>query len=600
MPETRGVPNGRFVRLPVAILPSRTQPALPDPTVYLHGGPGGSALRGAHRWLASPLREHRDLVLFDQRGAGFSEPALCPDLTVEDFRAIAANLSGEALTRTRVAAGLRCRDALIAGGFDLGAYNSLASAADLEDLRRALGVESWNLYTLSYGTRLGLELLRSPGAAHVRSIVLDSAYPPNGPGWDSTPATFVRSLGKLAAACANDAACRAAHPDLRAEIEALFAELAREPQSFEVPRSQLVPSGVFTTNAEDAAVTLHQLLYGREQFAVLPLFVSELRSRNPAFGRALMDAITARATRIARGGNLAVECYERGPFASLARARALVADAPGLARDLSYFEADYAICAEWSANHAPASQAEAVASDVPALVLAGDWDPITPPAHGELTASTLGHVQRFLFPYVGHGAHFSGECGAQLVARFIDDPSTPLDGRCAALIEAPRFVTEVVRSPGVYWWAKDLFAAPRPTAQVGFAALALVMASAFAGWPLAALTRRLRRSALPPGARTRVLAWLAAVGALAFWGGLASVVARVVQETPLLLTIGLPASARSLFALPSIAAAFALLGAISWLADSRSAGASRFARSYAALVLIAASAAVALRFVYSL
>jgi hypothetical protein len=196
--------------------------------------------------------------------------------------------------------------------------------------------------------------------------------------------------------------------------------------------------------------------------------------------------------------------------------------------------------------------------------------------------------------------HFSGECGAQLVVRFIDDPITPLDGGCTALIEAPRFVTEIVRSPGVYWWAKDLFAAPRPAAQAGFAAIALVLASALAGWPLAALAGWLRRSALSPGARTRTFAWLAAASALAFWGGLASVVARVAQETPLLLTIGLPTSARPFFALPWIAAAFALLGAISWLADSRAAGASRFARSYAALVLIAAGAAVALRFVYSL
>ncbi len=600
VPETRGVANGRVVRLPVAILPSRTQPALPDPVVYLHGGPGGSALRGAQRWLASPLRERRDLVLFDQRGAGLSEPALCPDLTPDDFRAIAADLAGEAMTRTRVAAGLRCRDALIAAGFDLGAYNSLASAADLEDLRRALGSEYWNLYTLSYGTRLGLELLRSPGAAHVRSIVLDSAYPPNGPGWDSTPAAFVRSIGKLAAACAGEPACSAAHPDLRGEIEALLADLSREPLATDVPRSQLLPDGQFTTNAQDAAIVLHQLLYGREQFAVLPLLVSELRARNAGLRRALVDANTARATRISRGGNLAVECYERSPFASLARARALVAAAPGLARDFSYFEADYALCAAWSDNKAPASQAEAVVSDVPALVLEGDWDPITPPAHGELTAATLGRSQRFLFPYVGHGAFFSGDCGAQLVARFVDAPAAPLDGACTAQITPPRFVTDVVQSAGTYWWAKDLFAAPRPGVQAGFAALGVVLASAFAGWPIAALARRWRGRAQRPGARTRVLAWFAAACALAFWGGLAALVARVAEEMPLLLTIGLPGAARPLFALPWVAAAFVLLGAISWLAEAPAARASRFARSYAALVLIAAASAVTLRFVYAL
>lgn len=69
---------------------------------------------------------------------------------------------------------------------------------------------------------------------------------------------------------------------------------------------------------------------------------------------------------------------------------------------------------------------------------------------------------------------------------------------------------------------------------------------------------------------------------------------------PLLLTIGLPGAARPLFALPWVAAAFVLLGAISWLAEAPAARASRFARSYAALVLIAAASAVTLRFVYAL
>lgn len=86
------------------------------------------------------------------------------DLTLEEGQA----LTLEALTE--------CRDRLLADDVDLTAYNSAESAADVADLRVALGYDEWNLYGISYGTRLAQTIVRDYPEG-IRSVILDSSYP---------------------------------------------------------------------------------------------------------------------------------------------------------------------------------------------------------------------------------------------------------------------------------------------------------------------------------------------------------------------------------------------------------------------------------------
>jgi pimeloyl-ACP methyl ester carboxylesterase len=113
----------------------------------------------------------RDLVLFDQRGTGYSQPRLdCPERSAVTPALLDGSLSAEQAQGAIVEAFRRCRERLLAQGIDLSAYNSAASAADLNDLRLALGYEKLNLYAVSYGTRLALTLMRDYPQA-VRSAV---------------------------------------------------------------------------------------------------------------------------------------------------------------------------------------------------------------------------------------------------------------------------------------------------------------------------------------------------------------------------------------------------------------------------------------------
>ena len=171
VPENREKPEGRSLRLAVAILRSLSSTPEPDPIVFLSGGPG---LRSVHNTPArtessfwKPLRENRDLIFFDQRGTGYSDPEFCPEL-YSVFSASFRGLPPLERTASQVRALQDCRSRMVKQGIDFSAYNSRTSAKDLEDIRRALGFNQWNLFSVSYGTRLALTAMReTPDASGV-------------------------------------------------------------------------------------------------------------------------------------------------------------------------------------------------------------------------------------------------------------------------------------------------------------------------------------------------------------------------------------------------------------------------------------------------
>src|SRR5262249_34167472 len=145
-----------------------------DPLVFNQGGPGfGSIDTYVGIMLSSPFRAKRDLIAFDQRGTGYSQPTLtCPEIISETIATLDQNLSiaeGDSLYND---AALQCRDRLTHAGVNLSAYNSQENAADVDDLRVALGYSQLNLYGVSYGSLLVLDTLRFFGSS-VRTAVID-------------------------------------------------------------------------------------------------------------------------------------------------------------------------------------------------------------------------------------------------------------------------------------------------------------------------------------------------------------------------------------------------------------------------------------------
>jgi pimeloyl-ACP methyl ester carboxylesterase len=123
-------------------------------------------------------------------------------------------------------------------------------------------------------------------------------------------------------------------------------------------------------------------------------------------------------------------CREETPFDSYERLVELGEQLPPQFARVFDSRAIYDLCAAWGVAPADAAEKEAVVSDVPTLILAGEFDPITPPAWGRLAGETLSRSYYYEFPGLGHGVMRSNRCGFQIGAQFLEDPYTEPDASC--------------------------------------------------------------------------------------------------------------------------------------------------------------------------
>ena len=131
---------------------------------------------------------------------------------------------------------------------------------------------------------------------------------------------------------------------------------------------------------------------------------------------------------------MSVQCGEERP-ATLTEARdTLLQTYPRLTSLLNYdlwlSEMGDTNCRMWQPDLPLPIENEPVTSDVPALLLSGDYDPITPPAWATLAAETLTNAQIVVVPDVGHGVIRSSTCAARMAAAYLDALTQPLSTAC--------------------------------------------------------------------------------------------------------------------------------------------------------------------------
>jgi pimeloyl-ACP methyl ester carboxylesterase len=382
--------------------------------VYLEGGPGGSALSSIDFWTSppAPFLAERDLILVDQRGTGYSSPRLtCDQLTDDVYGSLAVRFTED------------CVRVLRNQGADLDAFDTTESALDLYDLRKAMGIAEWNLFGISYGTRLALWTVQTRPQG-IRSIVIDSVYPPAARLHGTVADGFVRAVRAVAADCAAQPGCAAAHPDLEAELVHAVDRLNAE----------------WKGEGDDFARYLFQSMYATSVEAVVPQAIGLA-----AAGRVSQAVSVLRSARVGLAGDASpgiasrphmsealyqsVECAESTPTTSGTVIREAAKALPtSLAKPFVDDELRLlAVCQAWKVDPNPLV---AVRSDVPALVLAGTYDPITPPSWAEMAASTLPNSRYQLVAGSGHGTWLAGDCPKQLVTAFLGDPVAKAGPEC--------------------------------------------------------------------------------------------------------------------------------------------------------------------------
>ena len=426
VPADHGAPDDGELRLAVAVLPPVGEVTSP-PVVYLEGGPGYGAVPTIDDWISgtlAPLRQGRVVVLPDQRGTGYSMPSLaCPE--VEDGDDVADALGA-------------CRDRLEAEGVDLADYTSAANAADIAELRTALGIDAWDLMGSSYGTRLALTVVRDVPAG-VRAVALDGLFPPeaDGAGAEGTRESVVYALDALVERCRQDPVCAADVPDLAGDLVAAVRWLEER----------------YEAGGDVDGTVLLNAVIDLLPWPDLPWLVADLAARDEAALAELEELVAEtgyrrphRPSRVAGGDEepsaaegeahamaWAITCTEEEAFAEPA-----AGSVPGWPDDVVALidvmgEPDPA-CDVLDLDPAPPVEDEPVRSDLPTLVVNGVLDAVTPPAWAQRAADALTDVTVVLVPERGHGA-VADPCVVGIVAQFLDDPGAELDTSCVDDLE---------------------------------------------------------------------------------------------------------------------------------------------------------------------
>ncbi|MEO6444018.1 MAG: alpha/beta hydrolase [Gemmatimonadaceae bacterium] len=423
VPESRSATTGKHLRLWVAIARAPIGTRRADAILYLHGGPGIGTVDtwfpffpDGVAWRA--FRETRDIVFFDQRGTGRSQPVLCPSLAADLAQVERTATNPSPRLEATVAAYAKCRQALVSNGVSLSAYRSQETVEDAEDLRVALGVPAWNIYGTSYGSFVALQYLRAHPAS-IRAEILDSPYPPNAATWAEQVTTTARAYEALERACHRSNDCASRFPDIRARLIEAVKRLDAHP----IPRPEgAINGGVFVGALWPMLVRTRSALF-------VPLAIDLAASGD--------DATVRRLVSIYGGGGsfgdyshaqaMAINCHEGGRT-TLPTREALLRYPYLAGNDLA--EGVDRICAAFQPVLAAPSQFAPVASDKPVLVYSGEFDPATPTEDVWNTTRFLARSTVVQVPGASHSPFYTDACTRGIAHAFLSAPDSAPDTRC--------------------------------------------------------------------------------------------------------------------------------------------------------------------------
>ncbi len=427
VPEDHARPDDRKIKIAYAVVKAKNGPS-DEAVIYFSGGPGGGSLNaGFMGFLAnSPLTEDRDLVLFDQRGIQFS--SALPDIGKGVYQAMAANtdMAGERKLIAKVLSEYRKKAEK--KKIDLGAYNSFQNAKDVGLMMTELGYQKYDLFGISYGTRLA-RIIQDLYPEKVNAVILDSPNLMTDDFLVDRMRSYSAAAEKTFRACERDENCSRSNPDLEAEYVAVIDKLKDEPIKVKAK------SGDFWMNAQDAVYFLRRQLYRTDALERFPAFLNALKDNDQKILKAAVDTELADVEDGSFNTSmfLAVSGYESMDEANTpAKIDDLYGEIPHFPAQLGFFTNLYIEGMNWHDKRIKPADRIFKMSAVPTVIFVNQYDPVTPPENGKFFQKKLENSHLFVIDEGGHaGGDF--DCKMKIMNEFMASPTKSPDASCLKL-----------------------------------------------------------------------------------------------------------------------------------------------------------------------
>jgi pimeloyl-ACP methyl ester carboxylesterase len=434
VPEDRAHPEGRKISLAIAWIPSKAYEAAPDPVFLLAGGPGQSA-RDSYPQLASAFAEtlrKRHVILVDQRGTGGSHALACKNPRPTDDPDDEREAMALAVAFTKA-----CASTLDA---DPAFYSTAEALEDLDAVRAALGAEQLDLVGISYGTRVAQQYAKH-FPARTRAIVLDGVVPNTLVLGSEHAKNLEASLDLQFARCTADPVCHQRFGSPRADLDGLLAKLRKAPMpvDYRDPVTGVLRHDTF--GAGQLAGVVRLFAYLPPIAAVLPVALHEATEGHPEILMAQSKLISSViGESITMGMQWSVMCTEDAD-----ELRPNPADEHSVLGN-ALIEVTVAQCAVWPHHARAAGFREPLATEVPALVLSGEFDPVTPPRYGDEVVARLPKGRHLIAKGQGHNV-LPTTCLPRLMGEFFKKADAKgLDASCLESLTRPAPFTSLIGS----------------------------------------------------------------------------------------------------------------------------------------------------------
>jgi pimeloyl-ACP methyl ester carboxylesterase len=429
VPENRQQPAGRTIKLPFVYLKKSASDSAV--TLFTTGGPGYSTIANYTEITAkSDYFQFGSFIIFDQRGSKKAVPCLtCPEITAAQIKGYKENLPVDSLQLEAVK---QCRKRLVSQGIDLSSYNTIESAADINDLRKALQLGPLNLMGISYSGGLMLTVAKNHPEC-VKSLFLNSPLPAYTNYEDEGLLNINEAFDQVFDDCEADSADKSTYSNLRERFHQYFTGITGKTFSITYTiKGDSQSRQIHYTKNELLDALLNRL--NRWQIREVPFVINEMvNGRHEPYVKEILDGIFKGDERLSHGMRYSIYCSEQIAYArkELIKKQELIL--PWLA-GYKFNDPDHAICDCWKVKPEPATAKEPVYSTIPAFIAAGDVDPWCRPHYNRLIKRYMPNSQVLIVHDQGHLPSFFVN-GVDYLKMFIQNPYKKLVAAKGVVVE---------------------------------------------------------------------------------------------------------------------------------------------------------------------